>query len=103
MQHVWIGGGDAADPGRIAALTQALAPKRDPASDAVKGALRSATQEAIALGLFGVPTFELDGRLFWGLDALPMLRASVRGDAWFDGPAWDAAALPRPGVKRSQP
>jgi len=47
-----------------------------------------------------VPSFELDGRLFWGLDALPMLHAALRGDAWFDGPAWDAAARARSGVLR---
>ena len=92
-----------ADPTRIAGLTQALSPKRDPTSAAVKKELRDATQEAIAHGIFGVPTFELDGRLFWGVDALPMLRAAMRDEPWFNGPAWDAAAAPRPGVKRSQP
>ena len=100
MRHAWVGGGDAGDPARIAALTQALAPARDPASAAVKDALHAATDEAIARDVFGVPTFEVDGRLFWGLDALPMLRAALLGEPWFDGPAWDAAALPRPGVRR---
>ncbi len=100
MRHVWVGGGDAADAVRIAALTQRLAPARDPASAEVKAELRSATDQAIQRGVFGVPSFELDGRLFWGLDALPMLRAALLGDAWFDGPAWDAAGQPRPGVKR---
>jgi len=41
-----------------------------------------------------VPTFELDGRLFWGLDALPMLRAYLDGDAWFDQ-NWDTVAQVR--------
>ena len=100
MCHVWIGGGDAADASRIEALTQTLAPARDPASTAVKAELRAATDEAIARGIFGVPTFALDGRLFWGIDALPMLRVALLGDAWFDGPAWDEAAKPRPGIKR---
>ena len=100
MRHVWVGGGDATDAARIAALTQSLAPARDPASAAVKNELRAATDEAIARGLFGVPSFELDGRLFWGVDALPMLRAALLGNAWFDGPAWDEAGLPRPGVVR---
>jgi 2-hydroxychromene-2-carboxylate isomerase len=100
MRHVWIGGGDAADASRIEALTRSLAPRRDPAAAAVKAELRAATDHAIALGIFGVPTFELDGRLFWGLEALPMLRAALLGEAWFDGQAWDAAAKPRPGVKR---
>ena len=100
MRHVWVGGGDATDATRLAALTQSLAPARDPASAAVKDELRAATAEAIAHGIFGVPSFELDGRLFWGVDALPMLRAALLGEAWFDGPAWDAAAQPRPGVVR---
>jgi len=100
MRHVWIGGADATDPARVAALTQALAPTRDPVTAEVKNELRAATDEAIARGVFGVPTFELDGRLFWGVDALPMLRAALLGDPWFDGPAWDAAARPRPGVVR---
>jgi len=100
MRHVWIGGGDAGDAARVAALAQVLAPGRDPSSTEVKSELRAATAEAIARGVFGVPTFELDGRLFWGVDALPMLRAALLGDPWFDGPAWDAAARPRPGVVR---
>jgi hypothetical protein len=47
-----------------------------------------------------VPTFVLDGRLFWGLDALPLLRAALLGDSWFAGPDWDDAGRPRPGVVR---
>jgi 2-hydroxychromene-2-carboxylate isomerase len=100
MRHVWIGGADAVAPARVAALAQILAPPRDPASAEVKNELRAATDEAIARGVFGVPSFDLDGRLFWGVDALPMLRAALLGDAWFDGPAWDAAARPRPGIVR---
>ena len=100
MRHVWVGGADASDAGRIATLAQSLSPPRDPASIDVKNELRDATQQAIARGIFGVPTFEIDGRLFWGVDALPMLRAALCGDAWFDGPAWDAAAQPRPGIVR---
>ena len=100
MRHVWTTGEDAADPVRLAALTEALSPTRDPSSAEVKAELRASTDEAIALGLFGVPTFGLEGRLFWGLDALTMLRAAVRDEAWFDGPGWDAAGTPRPGIQR---
>ena len=100
MRFVWVGGGDASDPARIAALAQTLAPLRDPSSPQVKAELRTATEAAIARGIFGVPMFELDGRLFWGLDALQMLRAAVLGDVWFDGPAWQEAGALRPGVVR---
>jgi hypothetical protein len=78
-----------------------VAPQRDPTSETVKAELRAHTDVAIQRGVFGVPTIELEGRLFWGLDALPMLRAALQGDPWFDGPAWDAAAQAPPGVVRA--
>ncbi|PKO61465.1 MAG: disulfide bond formation protein DsbA [Betaproteobacteria bacterium HGW-Betaproteobacteria-18] len=99
FRHVWQGGLEAADPARLQAVTQQLKPARAPDSDEVKARLKANTDEAIALGVFGVPTFEVDGKLFWGLDALPMLRAYLAGDAWFEG-AWDAAATIAVGVKR---
>ena len=37
--------------------------------DAVKAALRHDTQAAIARGVFGVPTLEVAGTMFWGNDA----------------------------------
>ena len=100
MRHVWRGGGDAIDAGRLAALHAQLAPRRDPNGDEVKAELRAATDAAIAQGVFGVPTFGLDGRLFWGVDALAMLRAALAGDAWFDGPDWAAAGIRPPGIER---
>jgi 2-hydroxychromene-2-carboxylate isomerase len=101
FRHVWCAGGaDAADPARLAELTARLAPVRDPAGEDVKAELRTATEAALERGVFGVPSFECDGRLFWGVDALPMLREAVVGSAWFDGPAWDAAGAPRPGLRR---
>lgn len=91
FRHVWRGGADAADPARLAALQQQLAPARDPASDEVKQALKQSTEAAISAGVFGVPTFAVDDKLFWGFDALPMLRAHLQGDAWFGQPWQDAA------------
>jgi len=100
MRHVWRGGANASDATRLRALAAVLAPQRDPAGDDVKAELRTCTNDAVARGVFGVPTFDVDGRLFWGIDALPMLRAALQGDAWFDGPQWDAAAVAPPGVTR---
>ncbi len=95
FHHVWRGGEDAADPDRLQRLTQSLAPQQDPAGEAVKTALREATDAAVARGVFGVPSVAVGERLFWGLDALEMVRACVEGDPWFDGPDWDrAAAVP---------
>lgn len=100
MHHVWRGGADAGDPQRLRALTESLAPQRDPAGDDVKRELRALSEDALARGVFGVPTIDVDGRLFWGLDALPMVRAALHDHAWFRGPAWDEAAVQRPGVTR---
>lgn len=102
FHHVWRGAGaHADDPARLAALAAELVPSRDPASDEVRLALRRSTEAALAAGVFGVPTFGVDGRLFWGLDALDMLAPCVRGDPWFaPGGPWDAAGAPRAGIQR---
>ena len=101
LRHVWIGGHDASDAQRLAALRTQLAPQRDPDGDDLKAELRAQTDAAVAAGIFGVPTISLDGRHFWGLDALPMLGDALQGGAWFSGPGWDEAAASRPGVTRS--
>jgi len=90
FRHVWTGGADAADVQRLQAITDALQPARDPADESVKAQLKANTDVAIAADVFGVPAFEVDGKVFWGLDALPMLRRYLEGDAWFDGPQWDS-------------
>lgn len=100
LHHVWRGGLDVHDPARLNTLVDELAPPIAPSDEAVKQALRASTAQGLALGVFGVPTVEVDGRLFWGLDALPMLSKYLRGDPWFDGPTWEQEAKPRPGVKR---
>lgn len=95
FRHVWQGGADAADPARLAELAGMLQPARDPAGEAVKSELRANTDEAIACGVFGVPAFVVDGKQFWGLDSLPMLREYLEGNPWFDGGDWEAVqALP---------
>ena len=103
FRHVWQGGAAADDPERLAALAAGLAPRADAADASVKQALRTATDDALARGVFGVPTLGVDGRLFWGVDSLEMVAACLRGDPWFGpGGAWDAAGAPRPGVKRAR-
>jgi len=42
-------------------------------ADDTKQRLRENTQTAISQGVFGVPTFRVDGQLFWGQDGLPFL------------------------------
>lgn len=100
LMHVWQGGGLADEAGRLQALQTELAPVRDPQGDEVKRELREATEAAVTAGLFGVPSLVSGGRAFWGFDALPMLADALRGEAWFDGAAWDREGAPRPGLVR---
>lgn len=100
FRHVWRGGLDAADPARLQALVQQLAPKRDLQQPEVKRQLRQFTDEALALDLFGVPTLVVDGKVFWGFDALPMLADYISGGDWFTGDAWQTVADRPVGVHR---
>ena len=102
FRHVWQTGLEAADAQRVPALVEQLAPQRDVNSAEVKAQLTAHSDAAIAQSVFGVPTMVVDGKLFWGLDALPMLRAFLLGEAWFDEPHWEAAAQMPSGASRQK-
>lgn len=110
FHHVWRGGQDAADPAHLASLQMGLQEHmalrgRDwvaPDSEEIKQRLRNNTEAALALGVFGVPAMLLDGRLFWGHDALPMMRAYMDGDTWFESGAWEAASELPAGIERKR-
>ena len=54
------------------------------ASPDVKLALHSNTDEAIALGVFGVPTIAVEKELFWGYDMTDMATAYLRDPLAFE-------------------
>ncbi len=95
FRHVWQSGLDAGDLARLAQLVAQLQPALGFDDAAVKERLKASTQQAIDSGVFGVPTLRVDDKLFWGLDALPMLRDYLDQTPWFVSPAWhDAAQVP---------
>ena len=106
FKHVWCTGLEASDAERLEALqlhlrSQAHLSLKDPQSVEVKQLLQQQTQQAIDLGLFGVPSMVVNGQVFWGQDALPMLRAYLQGDAWFESADWlDVGKLPV-GIRRT--
>lgn len=102
FKHVWCGGQEASDSARLAELTARLKPGRSPDAQEVKDQLRLATEQAIAKGVFGVPTIEVNGELFWGQESLPMLRQYLEADAWFAEPAWANAAKLPTGIQRKR-
>ena len=102
FRHVWQSGLEAADAQRVAVLATQLAPHRDINSQEVKAQLSAHSDEAIAQGVFGVPTMAVDGKLFWGQDALPMLRGYLLDEHWFAGADWAAAGQLPTGVQRQK-
>ena len=106
FKHVWCTGLEASDAERLEALqlhllSQANVSLKDPQSVEVKQLLQQQTQQTIDLGLFGVPSVVVNGQVFWGQDALPMLRAYLQGDAWFESADWlDVGKLPV-GIRRT--
>ena len=98
FRFVWADGRSPEEPDAFAALCAELGVDDAPARLAdpqVKAALRENTDAALAAGVFGVPTFALDGELFWGYDALDFLVDCLRDPGLLASPAMRAAdALP---------
>ena len=68
----------------------------------VKAELRGQTDDAIARGVFGVPSMEANGEIFWGYDDLPYLELFLAGDDPLAHTAWGRADVeaPRPSAMR---
>ncbi|MDG1274928.1 MAG: DsbA family protein, partial [Alphaproteobacteria bacterium] len=52
-------------------------------TEEVKSTLRINTEAAIQAGVFGVPTFLIDGQVFWGADATDMMLSYVNDPELF--------------------
>ncbi len=48
--------------------------------EAAKARLKAFTAAALERGVFGVPTYEIDGELFWGQDSIPHIERFLRGE-----------------------
>lgn len=76
----WVEDRDIADP----AVLRELGPLDAIETPAIKDALRKSTDEAIAAGVCGVPSFRVREHLFWGQDRLPLVARTLAG---WDPPA----------------
>ena len=103
FRFVWRGGLNAADPARIAALAVQLQATRSIDDQAVRDQLIANTSLAISEKVFGVPSMAVNEQVFWGFDALPMLRQFLEGDPWFYGADWQTASQLPMGVTRIPP
>ncbi len=77
----WVDNRDIADPALLATLGDVSGID----APAVKAALRAATDEAVAAGVCGVPSFVARGQLFWGQDRLELVSRTLGG--------WDPPTL----------
>jgi 2-hydroxychromene-2-carboxylate isomerase len=79
FEWIWMSGENATDAARFSSLCGEL--KVDPARLAdprIKEALKNNTTEAATRGVFGVPSFAVDGEIFWGADSLEFLKAFLK-------------------------
>ena len=83
FRAIWVEARNMNDPSEVAvALKQAgfepqalLALTQDPE---VKERLRTATNEAVARGVFGAPTFFVGTQMFWGQDRLDFVKEALQ-------------------------
>jgi carboxymethylenebutenolidase len=84
MRGVWTDERDIADPATLGDMlaTCGLAARRldDAQAPAVQARYDADSRHAIALGVFGAPSYVVDGEIFWGQDRLDFLeRRLARG------------------------
>lgn len=85
----WVHGRDISDPAQLQATLADLHLDVDAVwqlsqSETIRQELRDRTQQAVDIGIFGAPTFVVNGQLFWGQDRLPFVARAAQG--------WNAGA-----------
>jgi 2-hydroxychromene-2-carboxylate isomerase len=84
FRAVWVESLHASEPGVVARVADAAgldgaALVAEAQAPEAKARLRRQTDDAIARGVFGVPSMELRGELFWGYDDFPQLERFLAG------------------------
>jgi 2-hydroxychromene-2-carboxylate isomerase len=79
---IWTSGHDAADSQRFVALCKDLGMNPEDIENLdIKKILRKNTEQAITREVFGVPTFDIDGELFWGADSIDFLKDFLKNSS----------------------
>ncbi len=103
FRFIWAEGHRPDDPASWQALVARLDAREaaDRVADpAVKATLKANTDEAIGLGVFGVPTIVAGGELFWGYDMTGMAADYLRDPHAFEDEAMQSAGRLPVGVHR---
>lgn len=105
FRFIWREGRSVEDSAEFARLAERLGVRDADVRIAVpwvKDELRANGREALARGVFGVPTFAAGGELFWGVDATDLLLAWLADRQLFErGELARVSALPE-GTQRKQ-
>ncbi|GAA5000721.1 2-hydroxychromene-2-carboxylate isomerase [Pseudoluteimonas lycopersici] len=103
--HLWERGSQGDSAETLADVAQSLG-MADPAAaiarDEVKRELQANGEEAIRLGVFGVPTLKVRDELFWGNDATDLALAYARDPAALDAEMRRVDDLPE-AIRRRKP
>jgi carboxymethylenebutenolidase len=83
LRAVWVENRNIADPNELAALlaAQGLPARRleDAHSQAVHDRYEADSQQAIDAGVFGAPSYVIEGEVFWGQDRLDFVQRRLAG------------------------
>jgi 2-hydroxychromene-2-carboxylate isomerase len=103
FRFVWAEGNSHDDANAWHALLDEFGiAEADLASDPVKARLRQNTDAAIEAGIFGVPSFVVDGEVFWGFDALEFLNDYLQDPNLLQTPGMRAIDAMPDGVQRKR-
>ncbi|TWO70291.1 2-hydroxychromene-2-carboxylate isomerase [Caenimonas sedimenti] len=80
---IWVDGKNMGDPATVGGVLQAAGFNPQEllaltAEQEVKDKLKADTAEAVARGVFGAPTFFIDGRMYWGQDRLDFVKEALQ-------------------------
>ena len=80
---IWVEGKNMSDPATVGGVLHAAGFNPQEllaltADQEVKDKLKADTAEAVARGVFGAPTFFIDGRMYWGQDRLDFVKEALQ-------------------------
>jgi len=84
LKAYWAEGQDLSQPEAVAAVARSVGLDAEAilaatGTQPVKDVLRANTEDAVARGVFGAPTFFIGKQMFWGNDRLPLMAAFLAG------------------------
>jgi 2-hydroxychromene-2-carboxylate isomerase len=108
FRAVWAGGPGVTDPAEVTRVVREAGLDgeklvADAHAPEAKERLRRQTEEAISAGVFGVPSMEVEGEIFWGYDDFPYLERFLSGDDPLDRKELESWMRIRPSAVRRRP